>query len=71
MLPTTVQFLIGMTASALTDRLTRKVILTSRAAHPHRVVAPGNREKRITFTADQRRRLAIKGKELTATERKA
>ena len=71
MLPATVQFIIAMIASALTDRLTRKM---DYMREEQRILmellnqATGN--QRIAFTADHRRRLASKGKDLTAKERK-
>jgi len=42
-----------------------------RATHTHGDVAGRQRKKRLTFTPEQRRRLALKGKELTAQERGA
>ena len=63
MLPATLQFFVAMIASAMTDRLTRKV------AYMHEEAATC--KKRIAFTAERRRRLALKEKDLTAKERAA
>ena len=68
----TVQFIIAMIAPALTDRLTRKMdYMREEQGILMELLHQATGQKRITFTADQRRRLAIKGKELTAKERKA
>ena len=60
MLPATLQFFVAMIASAMADRLTRKV------AYMHQEVPvlkellqDATGKKRIAFTADQRRRLAL------------
>ena len=72
MLPASVQFIIAMLASALTDRLTRKMeYMREEQRILIELLLQASGKKRIAFTADQRRRLAIKGKELTAKERKA
>ena len=72
MLPATLQFFVAMIASAMTERLTRKVAYLHEEVRVLKELletATGN--KRIAFTADQRRRLALKGKVLTAKERAA
>jgi len=72
MLPATVQFFIAMSASALTDRLTKKMdYMREEQSILMELLQEVSGKKRYTFTADQRRRLAIKGKDLTAKERKA
>jgi len=72
MLPTTFQFIIAMLASALTDRLTKKM---ADMREEQRILMElwqdVSGKKRLTFTPDQRRRLTLKGKELTAQERGA
>jgi len=71
MLPASVHFIIAMIASALTDRLTRKMdYMREEQRILMELLHQATDKKRIAFTADQRRRLAIKGKELTAKERK-
>lgn len=70
MLPTTVQFIIAMIASAIADRMARKLIYTQEEVRVLKeLLKAATGKKRITFTATQRRRLALKGKELTAKER--
>ena len=71
MLPATVQFFIAMIASALADRLTRKMdYMREEQRILMELLHQATGKKRICFTADHRRRLAIKGKDLTAKERK-
>ena len=70
MLPATVQFIIAMIASALTDRLAKKMAYMQEEQRIlMELLQQATGKKRIAFTADQRRSLAIKGKELTAKER--
>ena len=72
MLPATLQFFAAMIASAMTDRLTRKMAYMHeevRVLKERLELATGT--KRISFTDEQRRRLALKGKDLTAKERAA
>ena len=72
MLPATLQFFVAMLASAMTDRLTRKMAYMHkevRVLKERLELATGT--KRISFTDEQRRRLALKGKALTAKERAA
>ena len=67
MLPATVQFIIAMIASALTDRLTRKLeYMREEQRILIELLHQATVKKRFVFTADHRRRLAIKGKDLTA-----
>ena len=72
MLPATFQFIIAMLASAWTDRLTKKMAYMR---EEQRILMERLQDvtgkKRLTFTPEQRRRLALKGKELTAEERGA
>ena len=72
MLPATVQFLIAMIAYAINERLGRRVEYLQEEVRVLResiIALTGS--SRIPFTADQRRRLAIKGKALTPAERTA
>ena len=71
MLPATIQFIVAMIASALIDRLTRKLgYMREEQRILMELLHQATGKKRFAFTADQRRRLAIKGKDLTAQERK-
>ena len=70
MLPMTLQFIIVMIASAISDRLQRRLDYVeeeSRILQEHLDADPGG--KKLSFTADQRRRLATAGKLLTPGER--
>lgn len=70
MLPATVQFIIAMIASALTDRLTKKMnYMREEQRILIELLQQATGKKRFAFTTDHRRRLAIKGKDLTAKER--
>src|SRR5664279_4790934 len=71
MLPFTLQFLIAMIASAINERLQRKLDYSLEEVRVLKEIfhAATGRE-RIPFTADQRRRLAIAGKALSPEERK-
>ncbi|MCG5051475.1 MAG: integrase core domain-containing protein [Myxococcales bacterium] len=61
-----------MIASALTNRLAQKMdYMREEQRILMELLQQATGKKRIAFTADQRRRLAIKGRELTAKERKA
>ena len=70
MIPATLQFIIAMIASAINERMQRKLdyvqeevrVLTRSCSQP--------RAARISFTAGQRRRLALAGKELSTQERR-
>lgn len=67
-----VQFIIAMIAYALNERTARKLAYAQEEVRVlMEVVAEATGKIRVTFTADQRRRLALKGKELTPAEREA
>jgi transposase len=71
MLPAALQFLIAMVAHALNERMARRIeylLEEVRVLREALVTATG--KTRIDFTSEQRRRLAIKGKALTAEERR-
>jgi hypothetical protein len=71
MLPATLQFLIVMIASAINDRLQRKLDYVEeerRVLREQLEAATGG--KKLSFTARQRRRLAEAGKLLTPEERR-
>jgi hypothetical protein len=71
MLPMALQFLIVMIASAINDRLQRKLdyVEEERCVLQEQLdTLTGG--KRLSFTADQRRRLATAGELLTADERR-
>ena len=71
MLPFTLQFVIAMIASAINERMRRKL---DYALEENRILKEALRAatgtERIHFTPDQRRRLALAGKELTPKERR-
>lgn len=73
MLPAaTLQFLIAMIAYAINERMGRRVeYLQEEVRVLRETVVALTGKSRIPFTADQRRRLAIKGKALTPAERTA
>ena len=71
MLPMTLQFIIVMIASAINDRLQRRLDYVEeerRVLQEQLEAATGG--KKLSFTADQRRRLATAGKQLTPDERR-
>jgi len=69
MLPVTVQFIIAMLAHALNERMSRRVeYLQEEVRVLKEALASATGKTRIRFTAEQRRRLAIKGKSLTPAE---
>jgi hypothetical protein len=71
MLPMTLQFLIVMIASSINDRLQRKLDYVEeerRILREQLDAAMGG--KRLSFSADQRRRLAAAGRLLTPAERR-
>jgi len=71
MLPMTLQFLVAMIAAAINDRARRKCLYLAEEVHVLKEqVETLSAGKKLAFTADQRRRLAIAGKELTPKERK-
>jgi hypothetical protein len=72
MLPAPLQFVIAMIAYAINQRMARRVDYLQeevRVLKETLTVATG--KGRIAFSAEQRRRLALKGKALTAEERRA
>ena len=71
MLPSTLQFFIAMIASAINDRMQRKLRFREVELQvlKEKVQALSGSE-RLHFTAEERRRLAKAGKELTAAERR-
>jgi hypothetical protein len=72
MLPATLQLIIAMVAYALNDRMARRVdYLQEEVRVLKEALAAATGRTRIHFSAEQRRRLALKGKELTADERRA
>jgi transposase len=71
MLPATLQFLIAMIACAINERMQRKLDYTQEEVRVLKeIVAALTGNGRISFTADQRRRLAVAGKALSPEERK-
>jgi hypothetical protein len=71
MLPATLQFLIAMIACAINDRMHRKLDYAQEEIRVLKeAVRAATGSSRISFTADQRRRLAVAGKELTPEERR-
>ena len=71
MLPTTLQFLIVAIATAIADRLQRKLDYTREVVSVlEEQLAALTGGKKICFTARQRRRLAEAGKLLTPDERR-
>ncbi|MEO8901656.1 MAG: integrase core domain-containing protein, partial [Polyangiaceae bacterium] len=67
-----VQFMIAMVAYAINERMARRVeYLQEEVRVLKEALASLTGKKRIDFTAEQRRRLAIKGKALTPEEREA
>jgi len=72
MLPVTIQFLIAMVAYAIDERMARRVeYLQEEVRVLREIVLTKTGRPRITFTDDQRLRLATKGKALTPEERSA
>ena len=70
MLPVTVQFIVGMLAYALNERMARRVDnLQEEVRVLKKSLALATGKRRIDLCADQRRRMAIKGKKLTPEER--
>ena len=69
MLPATLQFIIAMVAHTLNERMARRVdYLHEEVRVLKEALAAATGKTRIDFTAEQRRRLALKGKQLTAEE---
>ncbi len=72
MLPLPLQFIIAMVAYAINERMARRLeYLLEEVRVLREVYAETTGRKRISFTDEQRRRLAIKGKALTPQEREA
>jgi hypothetical protein len=71
MLPATLQFFIAMIACAINERMQRKLDYTQAEVQVLKeILAAITGSRRITFTADQRRRLAVAGRVLSPEERK-
>ena len=71
MLPATLQFLITMIACAINERMQCKLDYTQEEVRVLKeIVAALTGNGRLSFTADQRRRLAVAGKALSPAERK-
>ena len=72
MLPLPLQFFIAMIAQAINERMARKMeYMQEEIQVLIEALAAKTGSQRITFTAEQRRRLAMKGKRLTPKERRA
>src|SRR5713226_6861898 len=72
MLPATLQFIIAMIAYAINERMTRRInYLQEEVRVLKEALAAATGKPRIDLSTEQRRRLALKGKELTAEERRA
>jgi hypothetical protein len=70
-LPSTLQFLIAMIASAINERMQRKLDYTQEEVRVLKeILRLETGSGRISFTADQRRGLALAGKELSPDERR-
>ena len=71
MFPSTLQFVIAMIASAINERMQRKLDYVQEEVRVLKeVVLATTGSARISFTAGQRRRLALAGKELSPQERR-
>ena len=71
MLPATLRFIIAMIAYAINERMARKVdYLREEVLVLKEALAAATGKTRIDLRSEQRRRLALKGKELTAEERR-
>jgi hypothetical protein len=72
MLPLPLRFFIAMLAHAINERMARKMdYMQGEIRTPKEALAAKTGSQRITFTAEQRRCLALKGKKLTPAERQA
>jgi hypothetical protein len=70
--PVTVQFIIAMLVHALNERIARRVdYLQEEVRLLKEALVAATGKSRIAFTAEQRRRLAVKGKALSPAERAA
>jgi hypothetical protein len=71
MLPAALQFLIAMIAYAINERMHRKLEYTQEEVRvPKDILVALTGSQRISFTADQRRRLAVADKVWSPEERK-
>jgi|HubBroStandDraft_1064217.scaffolds.fasta_scaffold00880_1 hypothetical protein len=71
MLPVTLQFIIATIAYAINERMARRVdYLQEEVRVLKEALAAATGKTRIDLSAEQRRRLAMKGKALTAEERR-
>ena len=72
MLPLPFQFLIAMIAHAINERMARKMeYLQEEIQVLKEALSAKTGSRRINFTSEQRRRLALKGRKLTPGERRA
>jgi putative transposase len=72
MLPVTLQFIIATIAYAINERMARRVdYLQQEVRVLKEALTAATGKTRIDLSAEQRRRLALKGKALTAEERRA
>jgi hypothetical protein len=72
MLPAPLQFIIAMIAYAINKRMVRKIdYLREEVRVLKEALAAATRKTRIDLSVEQRRRLALKGKALTAEEHRA
>jgi putative transposase len=70
MLPVTFQFIIAMVAYAINERMARRAeYLQEEVRVLKEALATATGKTRVAFTPEQRRRLALKGKQLTPEER--
>ena len=71
MLPATLQFIVAMIADAINERMARRVdYLREEVLVLKEALATATGKTRIDLSAEQRRPLALKGKALTAEERR-
>jgi hypothetical protein len=71
MLPLTIQFVIAMVAHAINERMARKLDYVQEEVRVlQEALAAATGKTRIDLSAEQRRRLAAKGKALTPAERR-
>jgi hypothetical protein len=72
MLPATLHFLIALTVRAINERMARGIEYLREEVRVFREALVGaSGHMRMALSAEQRRRLALKGKQLTAEERRA
>jgi putative transposase len=72
MVPVTLQFIVAMIAYAINERMARRVdYLREEVLVLKEALSAATGTTRIKLSAEQRQRLALKGKELTAEERRA